>query len=62
LVAALEKALGVPAKVDFRSKQPGDVPFTAADLTKAKKLLGWQPRTSLDEGLARYAAWVRSRP
>jgi UDP-glucuronate 4-epimerase len=62
LVAALERALGVPAKIDFRSEQPGDVPFTAADLTKAKKLLGWQPRTSLDEGLARYAAWVRSRP
>ncbi len=62
LVSSLEKALGVQAKLDRKPDQPGDVPLTSADLTKAKRLLGWQPMTSLDQGLARYAEWARGRP
>jgi UDP-glucuronate 4-epimerase len=61
LVAALESALGVKAQLDRQPDQPGDVPLTSADLTKAKALLDWQPRTSLEEGLKRYATWVKAR-
>jgi UDP-glucuronate 4-epimerase len=60
LVAALEGALGIRAQLDRKPDQPGDVPLTAADLRKAKDLLGWEPRISLKEGLARYAAWARA--
>jgi UDP-glucuronate 4-epimerase len=63
LVAAMEEALGVRAQLDRRPDQPGDVPLTAADLRKAKALLGWEPRTSLADGLRRYAAWAKeARP
>ncbi len=58
LVRALEGSLGVQAKLDRQPAQPGDVPLTAADTSKAKALLGWEPRVSLAEGLRRYAAWL----
>ena len=58
LVKALEGALGVTAKLDRKPDQPGDVPLTAADTRKAKLLLGWEPKVSLDEGLRRYAEWL----
>jgi UDP-glucuronate 4-epimerase len=61
LVAAMERALGVRATLDRKPDQPGDVPLTAADLRKAKELLGWEPHISLDEGLRRYAAWARQQ-
>ena len=61
LVLALEKATGKKARLDRGPMQPGDVPLTAADLRKADRLLGWQPRVSLAEGLRRYVEWV-ARP
>ena len=45
-------------------EQPGDVPATCADLTLARRDLGFQPTTRLHEGLERFAEWYRreSRP
>jgi nucleoside-diphosphate-sugar epimerase len=45
-----------PQHVDPR---PGDVRRSLADISKAKRLLGWQPRVSLQEGLARVAEWMK---
>jgi UDP-glucuronate 4-epimerase len=59
LVAALERALGVEAKVERLPPQPGDVPQTWAALDKAERLLGYKPRTALAEGLAAFAAWLQ---
>ena len=59
LVAALERALGVEARVERHPEQPGDVPQTWADLAKARRLLGYDPQTGIDEGLARFAGWLR---
>ena len=61
LVAALERALGVEARVERHPEQPGDVPQTWADLTKARRLLGYDPQTGIDDGLARFAAWLRDQ-
>jgi UDP-glucuronate 4-epimerase len=36
------------------------VPITYADVTKAKALLGYQPSTPIDDGLARFVAWYRA--
>lgn len=58
LIKELESALGVRAILDRRPEQPGDVPQTWADLTKARSLLGYQPRVSLREGLRRFADWL----
>jgi UDP-glucuronate 4-epimerase len=39
--------------------QPGDVPVTFADISKARKKLGYEPSTSIREGLCCFAAWYR---
>ncbi len=59
LVGALERALGVEARIERHPQQPGDVPQTWADLAKARRLLGYEPQTGIDEGLARFADWLR---
>ncbi len=42
-------------------EQPGDVPITFADVTKAGRMLGYAPKVPIEEGLRRVAAWYRSR-
>lgn len=58
LVAGLERALGVKARVERLPEQMGDVPHTCADVTKARALLGYEPTTSLDDGLLQVARWL----
>ncbi len=60
MVRALEGALGVKAELEFLPPQPGDVPQTWADIEKARKLLGWQPRYSFTSALERFVEWLRS--
>lgn len=63
LIAELEKALGQKALRKFLPPQPGDVERTYADVTKAEVQLGYQPSTSIQTGLARFAAWLlQNRP
>ncbi len=59
LVRGLAAALDVPLRAEPAPAQPGDVPLTWADISLARKDLGWEPRTSLEEGLARAAEWWR---
>jgi len=40
--------------------QPGDVPITFADISKAKRLLGYNPRTKIEEGVPKFVEWFRS--
>ena len=58
LVDRMERALGVQAIRVAAPAQPGDVPATHADITRARELLGWEPRVGLDDGLARFGAWL----
>jgi UDP-glucuronate 4-epimerase len=60
LIEALERALGVKARLDRQPDQPGDVPITFADITKAREILGYEPSTPLEKGLASVAARLRS--
>ena len=57
LISALENALGRKAKVNRLPEQPGDMPLTCADISKAKKLLGYNPTTKFSEGLPRFVEW-----
>jgi UDP-glucuronate 4-epimerase len=59
LVSLLEKELGIEAKKVYKGMQKGDVERTWADISKARALLGYQPKTSLAEGVARTIAWRR---
>lgn len=61
LVAQLELALGVKAQLKRLPDQQGDVPITYADISKARRLLGYRPATPLAEGLAVMAGWLRER-
>ncbi len=59
LVAALEAATGKKAKLSRQPEQPGDVPVTFADVSKAKRVLGYEAKVPLEEGLRRYVEWYR---
>ncbi len=58
LVRLLEQTLGRSAKLQHLPVQPGDPPYTCADISAAHKALAYQPRIGLHEGLARFAAWL----
>jgi UDP-glucuronate 4-epimerase len=59
MIATLEGALGVRARIDRRTEQPGDVPRTWASIDKARRILGFEPRTSFAPGVQAYVAWLR---
>ena len=42
------------------SDQPGDLPLTFADIKKAEKLLGYQPKTDIQNGLQKFSDWFRT--
>ena len=60
LVCMLERATGKEAVIRREASQPGDVPLTWADISKAGKLLGYRPQTTLEEGLKKFVAWYRA--
>ena len=58
LVVEIENALGKKADKEYLPLQPGDVDITFADITKAAKFLGYNPRTPLKAGLKKFAEWL----
>ena len=61
LITLLEKALGKKAIIDRQPAQPGDVPLTFADITKARERLGYSPKVKIEEGIPRFVEWFKSR-
>ncbi|MHC4262085.1 MAG: GDP-mannose 4,6-dehydratase [Planctomycetota bacterium] len=61
LVGLIGEACGVEPIIDRQPMQPGDVVITYADVSKAKEKLGYDPHTTVAEGLARFVAWYRER-
>jgi UDP-glucuronate 4-epimerase len=59
LIALLEKELGKTAQIDRQPLQPGDVPQTFADITKARRLLGYNPQTQIEEGIHTFVRWFQ---
>ena len=59
VVAVLEKEFGRKAKTEMLPMQPGDVPATYADIEDLKREVGFSPSTSIEDGIARFAAWYR---
>jgi len=55
----VQKHVGRKAKINILPDQPGDVPYTCADVTKAKKLLGYRPKVSFEEGIRMTAEWYK---
>ena len=61
LISAIESALGKKAKINRLPEQPGDVLLTCADISKARRLLGYKPTTQLNEGLPRFIDWFLTK-
>ncbi|MBD3355055.1 NAD-dependent epimerase/dehydratase family protein [Candidatus Woesearchaeota archaeon] len=58
-IKCIEKALGKKAMKNMMGMQPGDVPLTYADTTKAEKLLDYNPKISIEEGVKRFVEWFK---
>jgi UDP-glucuronate 4-epimerase len=61
LIAHIERAVGRKAIIEVLPEQPGDVPVTCADISKARKLLNYNPQTPISVGVPRYVDWLFSR-
>jgi len=57
LIAQIEQTLGKEAKVKVLPEQPGDVPLTYADISKAREALGYDPHTKIAEGIPKFVEW-----
>lgn len=62
LIETLETVIQVKAGIETLPDQPGDVPITCADISKARRLLGYAPQTPFREGIAKFVDWYRSNP
>lgn len=60
LISKIETVLGKKAKLKFIDKNHGEMPVTFADITKAQKILGYNPETELDAGLHEMARWIKT--
>ena len=58
-IEVLEQALGIKADIRLLPMQNGDVQRTEADIGETRRLLGYEPKVSVDEGVARFVAWYR---
>ena len=57
LITSIENVVDKKATIEQLPEQPGDVPKTFADISKAKKLLAYEPKTKLNEGLEKFYEW-----
>jgi UDP-glucuronate 4-epimerase len=57
LIALIENALGKQAVIDRQPLQPGDVPITFADISKARKMLGYHPQVKVEKGIPLFVEW-----
>ena len=59
MISIIAKTLGVNPKIKQLPMQPGDVDITFADITKAKELIGYEPKVSFEEGIERFVTWYK---
>ena len=59
LIELLERSLDMKAVIDRQPLQPGDVPITYADISKARKMLAYNPQTKIEEGIPKFVEWFR---
>ncbi len=60
LIHKLEEIIGKPAVIEHQPVVKADMLANLADISKARRLLDWEPEVSLDEGLRRTVAWYRA--
>jgi UDP-glucuronate 4-epimerase len=58
-VGAIEKELGIQAKIDMLPMQPGDVPATHANCEALETITGYSPQVRIEEGVSQFVKWYR---
>jgi UDP-glucuronate 4-epimerase len=61
LIQTIERVVGKTAQIEQKPMQPGDVERTYADISLVQKELGFEPTTSLEEGIARQWEWMQGK-
>ena len=59
LIALIEEKLGKKAVIDRRPTQPGDVPITYADISRAREEIGYAPQVNMAEGITEFVGWFK---
>lgn len=62
LVEIISENVGAKAQIQWEPDQPGDVPITCADVSRAHADLGYDPKVPVAEGIPRFVAWLREQP
>lgn len=60
MIRTIEKVLNKQAKIERLPMQPGDVNKTVSDISKAQKLLNYEPKTTFEEGIKKFVEWKRT--
>ncbi len=60
LIQIIEETTGKRAKIKFQPARLGDVEKTYADISKAKKMLNWEPKTKIQEGINKFIDWLKN--
>jgi UDP-glucuronate 4-epimerase len=58
-ISLIEQRLGIKAQMEMLPMQPGDVPSTMADVSELEKAVGFRPRITVEEGVARFVDWYK---
>lgn len=61
LIALIGEALGIEPVIERHPMQPGDVQRTCADVSKARRLLGYTPTTNVEDGIPRFVRWFKEQ-
>lgn len=61
LIELIEESLEKKALIDRQPMQPGDVPITYADISKAHRLLNYDPTTKIEQGIPKFVEWFRNQ-
>lgn len=61
LIRLIEEAFGKKANIEMLEFQPGDVSITFADVSKAERMLQYQPKVKMEEGIKRFVAWYKAQ-
>lgn len=59
LIELLETEMRTKAEINYQAVQPGDVPITYANIEKAQRLLGYNPKTQIEDGIPKFVDWFR---
>ncbi len=61
LISLIERSVGRKANIEKKEMQPGDVEKTFADISKAKKLVGYNPKTLIEDGIPKFVEWFNCK-